>query len=619
MPDLSDDQGGSALQPPGQTQNHAHQSSVPTNGAVHGSTASGNGLAPQATAAGGQAGSATAVNRHESSRARHHHQGSSSTKSYTSSGPTVVGGHFKVGKKIGEGSFGIIYEGTNLKTNEQIAIKFEPRKAETPQLRDEYRTYKLLVGLPGIPKCYYFGQEGLHSVLVLELLGPSLEDAFDLCGRHFTLKTVCMLAKNMIRRMQTVHEGNLVYRDIKPDNFLIGRIPRFNEKVTDDPSSPDPYSIVQNHSPQHPSPCSLLYLVDYGMVKQYRDPRTHIHIPFREKKSLSGTARYMSIHTHLGREQGRRDDIEALCHVFFYLLNSHLPWQGLRANSNRQKYERIGEVKQAVSIEALGHPNPPEFGYLLDYARNMNFDEEPNYEGMIDMIDQVMKRHGLEDDGLYDWLEVLDQERAAKRRRDEIRATMSEEERREDERREREERVEKERALRVRQEEARQRYERKIVHSSPALMNRIHYFPSFVSSQNAARVNDAKIPPIVKQPPVDPATRQSSAALHKNPLTAGTAAGSSVAGSPRADPASSISTAAAGRASAQQVKTTGGAGHLETPPQAVAASAAAAQHHAIGPTTTAGEAAAQATDGGRRKKRKWYKRMFGCFGRHESD
>ncbi|KAM6500374.1 kinase-like protein [Amanita muscaria] len=297
--------------------------------------------------------------------------------SHSNSTSNIVGVHYRVGRKIGEGSFGVIFEGTNLLNSQTVAIKFEPRKAEAPQLRDECRSYRILAGCPGIPQIYHFGQEGLHNILVIDLLGPSLEDLFDMCGRKFSIKTVCMAARQMLTRVQTIHEKNLIYRDIKPDNFLIGR----------------PGTKAAN----------VIHVVDFGMAKQYRDPRSGQHIPYRERKSLSGTARYMSINTHLGREQSRRDDLEALGHVFMYFLRGSLPWQGLKAATNKQKYEKIGEKKQTTPIKELCDGFPEEFAIYLNYVRKLGFEEAPDYDFLRELFAKVLKNNGDAEDGVFDW------------------------------------------------------------------------------------------------------------------------------------------------------------------------------------------------------------------------
>jgi casein kinase 1 len=183
-----------------------------------------------------------------------------------------VGNKYRLGRKIGSGSFGEIYLGVNVQTNEEVAIKLESIKTKHPQLLYESKLYRILQGGTGIPNIRWFGVEGEYNVLVLDLLGPSLEDLFNFCSRKFSLKTVLMLADQLINRVEYVHSKSFLHRDIKPDNFLMGLGRRANQ----------------------------VYIIDFGLAKKYRDPTTHQHIPYRENKNLTGTARYASINTHLG-------------------------------------------------------------------------------------------------------------------------------------------------------------------------------------------------------------------------------------------------------------------------------------------------------------------------------
>ncbi|ORX87655.1 kinase-like protein [Anaeromyces robustus] len=337
----------------------------------------------------------------------HHHHSSRRDVS----GSNIVGNHFKIGRRIGEGSFGIIYDGINTLTNQHVAIKYESKKSEAPQLKDEYRTYKLLQGFTGIPNAYYFGSESMYNILVIDLLGPSLEDLFDTCNRKFSVKTVCLAAKQMLCRVQSVHEKSLVYRDIKPDNFLVGRIPPYVDTTSNPSLDKDINSILKNHSKEHPHPASQIYLIDFGMAKYYRDPKTLQHIPYKEKRSLSGTARYMSINTHLGREQSRRDDLEGLGHVLMYFLRGSLPWQGMKAATNKQKYEKIGEKKRTTSIKDLCEGFPEEFAIYMNYVRKLGFEETPDYDYLRGLFDKVLKRMGEEEDNVFDWMLELEEQR----------------------------------------------------------------------------------------------------------------------------------------------------------------------------------------------------------------
>ncbi|KAK0094932.1 hypothetical protein PV326_009597 [Microctonus aethiopoides] len=233
----------------------------------------------------------------------------------------------------------------------------------------------MMQGGVGIPAIKWCGSEGDYNVMVMELLGPSLEDLFNFCSRRFTLKTVLLLADQMISRTDFIHSRHFIHRDIKPDNFLMGLGKKGN----------------------------LVYIIDFGLAKKYRDGRTHRHIPYRENKNLTGTARYASINTHMGIEQSRRDDLESLGYVFMYFNIGSLPWQGLKAATKRQKYERISEKKMSTPIDELCKGYPVEFGKYLKYCRQIRFEERPDYSFLRQLFRQLFHQETFTYDYVFDW------------------------------------------------------------------------------------------------------------------------------------------------------------------------------------------------------------------------
>ncbi|XP_047516398.1 casein kinase I [Pieris napi] len=286
-----------------------------------------------------------------------------------------VGNKYRLGRKIGSGSFGDIYLGTNIVTREEVAIKLECIKTRHPQLHIESKFYKLMRGGIGIPAIKWCGSEGDYNVMVMELLGPSLEDLFNFCSRRFSLKTVLLLADQLITRIEDIHYRNFIHRDIKPDNFLMGLGKKGN----------------------------LVYIIDFGLAKRYKDPRTNQHIPYRENKNLTGTARYASINTHLGIEQSRRDDLESLGYVLMYFNRGSLPWQGLKAATKRQKYERISEKKLSTPFDELCKNHPVEFQLYLKYCRRLRFEERPDYGHLRQLFRTLFHRQGFTYDYVFDW------------------------------------------------------------------------------------------------------------------------------------------------------------------------------------------------------------------------
>ena len=274
-------------------------------------------------------------------------------------------------KKLGEGSFGMIFKGEY--NNEFYALKFESRKKGKNLLENEAAIMSYLKG-PNIPYIKSYGYSGEYNILIMQLLGKSLEDILKEI-KTFSIKSICIIVIQLLNVLEYIHNRHIIHRDIKPDNFVMG---------LDDLSQ-------------------FVYIIDFGLAKKYRSSSTLIHYPMINKKKLTGTARYASINALKGYEQSRRDDLESLGYVIIYLLKGNLPWQGLHAKNKDERYKKILEKKIECSSYDLCFGFPNEFERYVEYTNNLEYIEEPKYEMLRNLFMKIMRREKYKFDYIYEW------------------------------------------------------------------------------------------------------------------------------------------------------------------------------------------------------------------------
>ncbi|CAD8196950.1 unnamed protein product [Paramecium octaurelia] len=279
-----------------------------------------------------------------------------------------INNQYQLIKKLSAGSYGVVYEGENIQNKGFVAIKIE--KKDKPQtLEREVQALSRLQKITGIPQIYWNGAHNGQNILVMQLLSKDL-GYYLKEYRKFSLKTVLMIADQLLLTLKNIHSKSILHRDLKPENLMY-------------------------HQRQ-------VYIVDFGISKMYRDSNQK-HIPFRDGRPFVGTTRYAPIAAHKGHELSRKDDLETLIYILVLFLKGVLPWQNQILQNNKEKQKLIGEKKIKLSSTEICQDLPIEFQKALDHIKSLGFSVEPDYDYLINLFRKLGQRHGFEYDNLFDW------------------------------------------------------------------------------------------------------------------------------------------------------------------------------------------------------------------------
>ena len=272
--------------------------------------------------------------------------------------------------QIGSGSFGEVLYGRHKNKPLEVAVKIINSETSCETIKREIIFTKQLHDINGFPIIYYTGNHDNKNIIIESLLGPSLDKLFKYCERIFPLKTVCLIGKEMVKRLESMHEKGLLHRDLKPNNLTWGNYNSSYNNILSDFSVNNNYQLDIN----------TIYLIDFGLsCSFYENGAATKHYKLKEGLNFVGTLRYASLNSHKGIRQGRRDDLESMLYILIYFLKGKLPWQDVKAKQKEERNKLIYEKKSNTTLEYLCKDLPIEFFELLKYVKSLQFEEKPLY------------------------------------------------------------------------------------------------------------------------------------------------------------------------------------------------------------------------------------------------
>ncbi|KAG0740404.1 hypothetical protein G6F57_011075 [Rhizopus arrhizus] len=285
-------------------------------------------------------------------------------------GDLVCEGKFRIKCILGAGGYGKVYKAESTTEKREVAIKIAGIQQESHLIKEE-NVYEVMKSTFGYPKVECHGFEKGYYYLVMELLDISLEKYLSKY-KCLSLKTVLMLADQMLTRIEALHRKGYLHRDIKPENMAMG---------------------LGNNS-------LFLHIYDFGLAKIFK--HNNVHIGITEIDHFVGTSRYSSLNAHKGIELSRRDDLESIAYSIIYLAKGKLPWQGLGIPDTDEKYRQVYKLKRQ-SPDKICEGLPAIFAAFLKYCRDLAFHDKPDYSYCHKLFAGLLKEKGLKFDYIYEW------------------------------------------------------------------------------------------------------------------------------------------------------------------------------------------------------------------------